>query len=123
MDTETLTATVEACQDLILRRFPDDSHRGAAAVLLADESILTGTSPDSISPSTSVCHEVKREGDLEQVGPTILAAARALLPPNDAAVTGPQLVVVDADEMVWRVGSKPRPRAWLGWEWAGSAAK
>jgi len=35
-------------------------------------------------------------------------------------VTEPQLVVVDADEMVWRVGFKPEPWAWSGWEWAGS---
>jgi hypothetical protein len=35
-------------------------------------------------------------------------------------VTEPQLVVVDADEVVWRVGFKPEPWAWSGWEWAGS---
>jgi len=59
MDSETLDATVEACKELIWSRFPDDSHRGAAAVLLADGSILAGTSPDFINPSTSVCHEVE----------------------------------------------------------------
>jgi len=35
-------------------------------------------------------------------------------------VTEPQLVVVDAEEPVWRVGFKPEPWAWSGWEWAGS---
>lgn len=35
-------------------------------------------------------------------------------------VTEPQLVVVDANETVWRVGFKPEPWAWSGWEWAGS---
>ncbi len=59
MDTESLNATVEACRDLISARFPDDSHRGAAAVLLADGSIVTGTSPDFLNPSTSVCHEIE----------------------------------------------------------------
>jgi|TARA_Y100000815_G_scaffold266845_2_gene285546 hypothetical protein len=32
----------------------------------------------------------------------------------------PQLVVVDAAETVWRVGFKPEPWAWSGWEWAGA---
>jgi len=32
----------------------------------------------------------------------------------------PQLVVVDAAEQVWRVGFKPEPWAWSGWEWAGA---
>src|SRR3546814_3536883 len=32
----------------------------------------------------------------------------------------PQLVVVDAAEEVWRVGFKPEPWAWSGWEWAGA---
>ncbi|QCC76062.1 hypothetical protein E2C04_00575 [Nocardioides daphniae] len=33
---------------------------------------------------------------------------------------GAQLVVVDAAEQVWRVGFKPEPWAWSGWEWAGA---
>ena len=33
---------------------------------------------------------------------------------------GPQLTVVDAAEQVWRVGFKPEPWAWSGWEWAGA---
>ena len=32
----------------------------------------------------------------------------------------PQLVVVDAADEVWRVGFKPEPWAWSGWEWAGA---
>lgn len=32
----------------------------------------------------------------------------------------PQLVIVAADEQVWRVGFKPEPWAWAGWEWAGA---
>src|SRR3546814_13542951 len=35
----------------------------------------------------------------------------------------PQLVVVDAAEEVWRVGFKPEPWAWSGWEWAGAAGR
>ena len=59
MSTKALDAAVTACRDLIETRFPDDSHRGAAAVLLADGKILTGTSPDFTNPSTLVCHEVE----------------------------------------------------------------
>ena len=35
-------------------------------------------------------------------------------------MTSPQLVVVDVDDQVWRVGFKPHPWAWSGWEWAGA---
>jgi hypothetical protein len=35
-------------------------------------------------------------------------------------VTEPALIVLDAHEAVWRVGFKPEPWAWSGWEWAGS---
>jgi cytidine deaminase len=54
-----LDATVVACQELIEARFPNGSERGAAAVLLEDGTILTGTSPDFINPSTVVCHEIE----------------------------------------------------------------
>lgn len=53
-----LSATDEACRELIASRFPDPSHRGAAAMLLADGTILTGTTPDAINPSVELCHEV-----------------------------------------------------------------
>ncbi|GAA3667026.1 hypothetical protein GCM10022237_28760 [Nocardioides ginsengisoli] len=33
---------------------------------------------------------------------------------------GPRLVVVEAAEEVWRVGFRPEPWAWSGWEWAGA---
>jgi cytidine deaminase len=54
-----LAATVTACRELIEQRFPDGDHQGAAAVLLADGTILTGTSPDFVNPSTEVCHELE----------------------------------------------------------------
>jgi hypothetical protein len=41
-----LDATVASCLALINSRFPGDEDRGAAAMLLADGTILTGTSPD-----------------------------------------------------------------------------
>ncbi len=37
---------------------------------------------------------------------------------TEPALTDPALVLVDADESVWRVGFAPDPWAWSGWEWA-----
>lgn len=59
MDENALAATVEACRALIATRFPEASHQGAAAILLGDGTIVTGTSPDAINPSVSVCHEIE----------------------------------------------------------------
>lgn len=39
---------------------------------------------------------------------------------NQQVPEAPQLVVVDAAEEVWRVGFKPEPWAWSGWEWAAA---
>lgn len=58
MDEAALAATVAACQELIEQRFPAESV-GAAAVLLADGMILTGTSPDFQNSSVTVCHETE----------------------------------------------------------------
>src|SRR5699024_7667322 len=60
--TPTATAlerVVAARRELIQTRFPDKPDSGAAAVLLGDGSILTGTSPDFPNPSTTVCHETE----------------------------------------------------------------
>ena len=59
MDHSLLDATATACEELIGLRFPDDDHHGAAAMLLADGTILTGTAPDAVNPSVEVCHEVE----------------------------------------------------------------
>ncbi|HLT62597.1 MAG TPA: cytidine deaminase [Microlunatus sp.] len=59
MDTEALNRTVAACRTLIESRFPGDEERGAAAVLLDDGTVLTGTSPDFPNPSTELCHEAE----------------------------------------------------------------
>ncbi|WP_235737893.1 cytidine deaminase [Nocardioides alcanivorans] len=58
-DVDGLAATVAACRDLIDARFPEGGESGAAAVLLADGRILTGTSPEFLNPSTTVCHEIE----------------------------------------------------------------
>ncbi|WP_431695859.1 hypothetical protein [Kocuria rhizophila] len=43
MHGDQLNRTVETCRDLIEQRFPGAEERGAAAMLLADGTILTGT--------------------------------------------------------------------------------
>ncbi|NYI77298.1 cytidine deaminase [Nocardioides panzhihuensis] len=54
-----LDATVDECKKLIANRFAADDSRGAAAVLLDDGTILTGTSPDFLNSSTTLCHEAE----------------------------------------------------------------
>lgn len=45
MDPSRLDATVDACRNLIMERFPGDAEEGAAAMLLDDGTILVGTAP------------------------------------------------------------------------------
>ncbi|GEC99436.1 cytidine deaminase [Kocuria varians] len=59
MNRDQLDETVSACLNLIETRFPDGEERGAAAMLLADGTILTGTAPDAVNPAVEVCHEIE----------------------------------------------------------------
>lgn len=56
---ELLNRVVDECRGHIARRFPGDAERGAAAVLLDDGVVLTGSSPDFVNVSASLCHEVE----------------------------------------------------------------
>ncbi|MER7556113.1 cytidine deaminase [Nocardioides sp. NPDC126508] len=56
---ESLESTLAECRNLIAARFGADESRGAAAVLLDDGTILTGTSPDFLNSSTTLCHEAE----------------------------------------------------------------
>lgn len=58
-DAAALDATVAACRALIDGRYRDDDDRGAAAMLLADGTILTGTAPPAVNPAVQVCHELE----------------------------------------------------------------
>lgn len=58
-DETALAATVDACRALIDSSFPDDGDQGAATALLADGTILTGTSPAAVNPSVQACHEIE----------------------------------------------------------------
>ncbi|RLZ03236.1 cytidine deaminase [Kocuria tytonicola] len=59
MTGDQLDETVSACLSLIDTRFPGGEERGAAAMLLADGTILTGTAPDAVNPAVEVCHEIE----------------------------------------------------------------
>ena len=59
MDKTALADTAAACKALIDSRYPAGGDHGAAAMLLADGTILTGTAPDAINPSVEVCHELE----------------------------------------------------------------
>ena len=74
MDRTTLDATVAACRGLIADRFPDGSSRGAAAMLLDDGRILTGTSPDTVNASVEVCHEVEPYCAAYRLGRRVIAS-------------------------------------------------
>lgn len=56
---EMLKATAIACADLIDQRYPGGEDEGAAAMLLADGSVLTGTAPHAVNASVEVCHEIE----------------------------------------------------------------
>jgi cytidine deaminase len=46
-----------AARSLLQDRFGDTPWSGAAAVRLADGTILTSTAPDAVNPAVELCHE------------------------------------------------------------------
>lgn len=59
MPSNDLEATARECRLLIATRFPAGEPRGAAAVLLDDGVVLTGSSPDFLNAGATLCHEVE----------------------------------------------------------------
>jgi len=104
MDDLALASTIEACRLLISDRFPDDENHGAAAMLLDDGTILTGTAPAAINPSVEVCHEIEPFCGAHRLGRQIAASG---VPPS--AARWPHC----GAQPVWRVpraagGARPR---------------
>jgi cytidine deaminase len=115
-----LTATVEACRELIAARFPEPSHKGAAAMLLADGTVLTGTAPDATNPSVEVCHEVGPYCEAFRLAqPVVASVCLHRTPDGDHRVLSPcgvcleRLAVYGADVRV----AVPQPAAMYEVHW------
>ena len=123
---------VDACRTLIDGRFPDGSERGAAAMLLSDGTILTGTSPDAANSSVEVCHEIEPYCGAFRLGQSIVASVCLhrdsdgrflVLSPcgvcrERLAVHGPDVLVAVADEsdptvVQWETLKDVLPHYWL----------
>lgn len=123
---------VDACRTLIGSRFPDGSERGAAAMLLADGTILTGTSPDAANSSVEVCHEIEPYCGAFRLSQSIVASVCLhrdsdgrflVLSPcgvcrERLAVHGPDVLVAVADEsdptvVQWETLKDVLPHYWL----------
>ena len=132
MDGEQLNRTVDACRDLIEQRFPGAEERGAAAMLLADGTILTGTAPDAVNPAVEVCHEIEPYAAAFRLNQEILAsvclhrdeAGRFLvLSPcgvcrERLAVHGPEVLVGvagrgDPTQVMWKPLREVLPDYWM----------
>lgn len=132
VDHQKLDETAAVCQELIDTRFPDDEDRGAAAMLLADGTILTGTAPEAINPSVEVCHEIEPYCGAFRLGQPVLASIclhrrpggrTIVLSPcgvcrERLAVHGPQVLVAvagpaDATEIVWKQLKDVLPDYWM----------
>jgi cytidine deaminase len=132
VDPRTLDAVVDACRTLIERRFPDDRERGAAAMLLEDGTILTGTSPDAANSSVEVCHEIEPYCGAFRLGQSVVASVCLhrttdgrflVLSPcgvcrERLAVHGPDVLVAVADEadptrVEWATLKDVLPHYWL----------
>ncbi|MGA9860001.1 MAG: cytidine deaminase [Solirubrobacteraceae bacterium] len=132
MDQPDLRATVEACTGLLESRFPGEDDRGAAAVLLADGTVLTGTAPESINPAVQLCHEVEPYCGAFRLGQRIVASVcvhrqaggrTVVLSPcgvcrERLAVHGPDVLVAVADRedptvAVWKTLKTVLPDYWM----------
>lgn len=127
-----LAAVLDACGSLIRDRFPDDEHHGAAAMLLDDGTILTGTAPDAVNPSVEVCHETEPYCAAFRLGRRIVASVclhrepggrTVVLSPcgvcrERLAVHGPTVLVAVADledptVAVWKPMKDVLPDYWM----------
>jgi cytidine deaminase len=116
---------------LIEERFPDDGPGGAAAMLLDDGSIVTGTAPVAVNPAVQVCHETEpylaafRRGSeivasvcLHRERGSVLVLSPCGVCRERLAVHGPNVLVAvpdpeDAQQVSWRPLSALLPSYWV----------
>jgi len=132
VDQVALSATVAACRDLIGSRFPGDEDQGAAAMLLADGTIVCGTAPTAVNPSVELCHETEPYCAAYRLGLRIVASVclhrrpggrTIVLSPcgvcrERLAVHGPDVLVAVADRrdatvVVWKRLGDVLPDYWM----------
>jgi cytidine deaminase len=132
VDEADLSGVVEACRSLIRERFHDDDHHGAAAMLLDDGTILTGTAPDALNASVELCHETEPYCAAFRRGTSIVASVclhrepggrTVVLSPcgvcrERLAVHGPNVLVAVADVrdpelVVWKPLKEVLPDYWM----------
>jgi cytidine deaminase len=132
VDEADLAATLDACRSLIRDRFDDEEERGAAAMLLDDGTIVTGTSPDAINPSVDLCHETEPYCAAFRLGRSIVASVCLYRDPGGRtfvlspcgvcrerlAVHGPNVLVAvaatdDPAQVVWKPLKAVLPDYWM----------
>ncbi|WP_431934658.1 cytidine deaminase [Micromonospora sp. RP3T] len=132
MDETALAATVAACKALIDSRFPDGGDHGAAAMLLGDGTILTGTAPAAVNPSVEVCHEIEPYCGAYRLNQRVVASVCIHREPSGRtvvlspcgvcrerlAVHGPQVLVAVAEPrdptvVVWKPLRDVLPDYWM----------
>ena len=129
MDEDLLRETVAACRSLIEDRFPDGDN-GAAAMLLDDDTIVTGTAPAAVNPAVQVCHETEpylaafRRGRkviasvcLHRENGSILVLSPCGVCRERLAAHGPDLLVAvpdseDPGQVAWKPLSVLLPSYW-----------
>jgi cytidine deaminase len=131
VDTGDLAATIEACQLLIRERFDQVEH-GAAAMLLDDRTILTGTAPAAANPAVQICHEMEPFCAAFRLGRSVVASVclhqaadgrMLVLSPcgvcrERLAAYGPNVLVAVADRHdttlpVWKQLKDALPDYWM----------
>ena len=132
MSREELEDVVTACRDLLEARFPGGGERGAAAMLLADGTVLTGTAPDAVNPSVEVCHEIEPYAGAFRLDQAVVASVCLhrddqgrflVLSPcgvcrERLAVHGPEVLVGvaapgDPTQVVWKALRDVLPDYWM----------
>ena len=130
MDEKLLLQTVEACRSLIRDRFPGVDPQGAAAMLLDDGTIETGTAPVAVNPAVQVCHETEPYLAAFRRGRKVVASvclhrednSMLVLSPcgvcrERLAAHGPDLLVAvpdaeDPERVIWKPLSALLPSYW-----------
>jgi cytidine deaminase len=130
LNEQRLRETIDACRTLIEERFPGGESDGAAAMLLDNGTIVTGTAPEAVNPAVQVCHETEPYLAAFRLGREIVASvclhreqgSILVLSPcgvcrERLATHGPEVLVAvpapgDPGQVSWRPLSALLPSYW-----------